>query len=63
MRILLLLIPFLLGCEKPDYCATCFEKNSGYVKKYHGTEKDVDIFIIELYDRPNQEWYCTKSLK
>jgi len=57
----------LSSCEKKQYCASCFEYNSGYVADdFCSDNKSVDNYIEDLESTTfsggfAQDWYCTKS--
>jgi hypothetical protein len=54
---------FLSSCEKTQYCASCYEYDSGYqASDFCGDSESVDVYIEELeYNSAGQDWYCTKS--
>jgi hypothetical protein len=53
----------LSSCEKKQYCASCYESDSGYqAVDFCSDSESVDVYIDELYSNNlGQDWYCTKS--
>ena len=53
------------SCEKKQYCASCYESNSGYqATDFCSDSESVDAYIDELYSTGSaagQNWDCTKS--
>lgn len=65
MKTIFNIIAFLLisiifySCSAVEQCASCIEKNSGYVATdFCATPQEVSVYVNELHKIQGQDWEC-----